>query len=129
MANVYFSKELNKIIDNIDFSKLGNNVAIKLHFGEMGCVTYLSPKLVKKVYDKVISLGKKATLIECNVLYKGSRTNKKDHIATAIAHGFDFSLIDILDGDLGKDEIEVSLNSGILKSVKLSVVMLLKIKQ
>jgi hypothetical protein len=118
MSDVYFSKDIDKIIDNMDFSKLGNNVAIKIHFGEMGCVTYLSPLLVKKVYNKIISLNKKATLIECNVLYKGSRTNKADHIKTAIAHGFDFAPIDILDGELGEEELIVPID-GIVNNAKL----------
>ncbi|MEM0465635.1 MAG: DUF362 domain-containing protein [Candidatus Pacearchaeota archaeon] len=119
MSKVYFSKDLDKILEKIDFSKLGKNVAIKLHFGEQGCVTYLSPIFVKKVYDKITSLGKKATLVECNVLYRGSRTNKKDHIKTAISHGFDFAPIDILDGDFGKDEIEVSVLNGFIDKASL----------
>lgn len=48
MSKVYFSESLDKILDLIDFSKLGRNVAIKVHFGEKGCTTYLNPKLVKK---------------------------------------------------------------------------------
>jgi len=119
MAKVYFSKDIDKILDSIDYSKLGKNVAIKVHFGEMGCVTYISPKLVKKVYDNIISLGKKATLVECNVLYRGSRTNRTDHIKTAISHGFDFAPIDILDGENGEDEIELAIDNGTVKKVKL----------
>jgi len=118
MSEVYFSKDLQKIIDNIDYSKLGNNVAIKVHFGEMGCVTYIPASLIKPVYDKIISFGKKATLVECNVLYKGSRTNKTDHIKTALAHGFDFAPIDILDGEFGQEEIIVPID-GLVKQAKL----------
>jgi len=118
MAKVYFSKDLDKILDNIDFSKLGKNIAIKVHFGEAGCTTYLDPVLVKKVYDKVVSLGKKATLVECNVLYRGSRTNATEHTKTALSHGFDFAPIDILDGELGNEEIEVPVE-GIIKTAKL----------
>lgn len=119
MSKVYFSKDIDRILDQIDFSKLGKNIAIKVHFGEKGCITYLSPKLVKKVYDKVISFGRKATLVECNVLYKGSRTNSTDHIKTAISHGFDFAPIDILDGELGNEETSVKIDSRGEKSVKL----------
>jgi uncharacterized Fe-S center protein len=86
---------------------LGDKVAIKVHFGERGCDTYLDPKLVKKIYQKVESLDKKATLIECNVLYKGSRTNRTDHLKTAKNHGFIDMDIDILDGERGEDFIEI----------------------
>lgn len=119
MSKVYFSEDLNKILDVIDFSKLGNNVAIKVHFGEKGCTTYINPEIVKKVYEKIISLGKKATLVDCNVLYKGSRTNRKDHIKTAKDHGFGFAPIDILDGEMGEDFIEVPIKNSLVKSAKI----------
>ncbi|MFA5856496.1 MAG: DUF362 domain-containing protein [Candidatus Pacearchaeota archaeon] len=118
MSEVYFSKEIDKILDNVDWNSLGENVAIKVHFGEKGCTTYLSPEIVKKVYDMVVSLGKKATLVECNVLYKGSRTNSKDHIKTAKENGFTFAPIDILDGELGDEYIEIEVG-GISKKAKI----------
>lgn len=119
MADVYFSKELDKILGKIDYSKLGKNVAIKVHFGERGNETYLSPVFVKRVYDKIISLGKKAALVEGNVLYRGGRTNSTDHIKTAISHGFDFAPIDILDGELGDEFIGVKVGNGLVKTAKL----------
>ena len=108
MTKVYFSKDIDKILDNIDYSQLGKKVAIKVHFGEKGCKTYINPKLVKKVYDKIISFGKQATLVECNVLYKGSRTNSTDHKKTAKENGFDFAPIDILDGEDGSEYVEIN---------------------
>jgi uncharacterized protein len=112
MEKVLLSKEIENILDNMDFSVLGKNVAIKVHFGERGCETYVNPKIVKKVYDKIVSLGKKATLVECNVLYRGSRTTKKDHLQTAKEHGFDFAQIDILDGEKGEEFIEAAYTGG-----------------
>jgi uncharacterized protein len=106
MSKVYFSKDLEKIIEKMDFSKLGKKVAVKVHFGEEGCVTYLNPNLVRKVYEKITGLGKETSLIECNVLYKGSRTNKADHLKTAKDHGFDMP-IDILDGEFGSEFTEI----------------------
>jgi hypothetical protein len=123
-SKVYFAKKetdnkaIDKIIENIDFSKLGNNIGIKLHFGEKGCNTYLNPEIAKAIYDKIISLGKKASLIECNVLYRGSRTNSKEHIKTAKQHGFDFGNIDILDGENGQKSVEVDVG-GIAQKAKL----------
>lgn len=108
MTKVYFSNDIEKILKNIDYSKLGKKVAIKVHFGERGCETYISPKIVKKVYDKIISLRKEASLVECNVLYRGSRTNSTEHIATAKEHGFSFAPIDILDGEDGSEFIEIN---------------------
>ena len=124
-AKVFFSQELKGILENVDFSKLGQKVAIKVHFGEEGCETYMRPKLVKKVYDKIASLDKKPTLVECNVLYKGSRTNSTDHIATARRHGFVDMDIDILDGELGDELVEVAdckIGQGIEKYDSLVVI-------
>ncbi len=106
MSKVYFSKNIARIVDQIDLSALGNKVAIKVHFGEQGCTTFLNSDYARKVYDKITSAGKEANLVECNVLYKGSRTNSTDHIRTARKHGFDMP-IDILDGEYGEEFIEV----------------------
>lgn len=116
MSSVKFSKELDNILDQIDESKLEGKVGIKVHFGERGCQTYIDPKVVKAVYKKVTGLGHKAALIECNVLYKGSRTNKKDHIKTAHDHGFDFAPIDILDGEEGDDTVELDGKGNVEKA-------------
>jgi uncharacterized Fe-S center protein len=102
-SDVYFIKDkfdekipeiLKKLCPN--FSKVG----IKVHFGEEGNVTYLPPKYVKIVSDCFNS-----TLIETNVLYKGKRTETKDHLETAKNHGFDFAPIKILDQE---EEIEIN---------------------
>lgn len=108
MSKVYLAKEIEKILAAADFEKLGERVAIKVHFGERGCVTYIDPALVRKVYDKVESLGKKAVLVECNVLYKGSRTNRTDHLAIAKEHGFGEMEMDILDGEDGSEFVEIN---------------------
>lgn len=113
------SKDIDGILDEIDFSKLGDNVAIKVHFGEKGCTTYVDPLLVKKVYDKIVSLGKKAVLVETNVLYKGERTRASSHIALAKEHGFDFAPIDILDGEMGDEFVSVDTGGGLANPVKI----------
>ena len=110
MSKVYFSKNVENVLDLLDDVDLGETVGIKVHFGEKGCTTYMNPKIVRKVYEKVLSLGKKASLVETNVLYKGSRTNSKEHIKTAIEHGFDFAPIDFLDGENGEEFVEVGLS-------------------
>ncbi|MFP4117723.1 MAG: DUF362 domain-containing protein [Candidatus Woesearchaeota archaeon] len=118
MADVQFSQELRQILDRIDMSRLKGKVAIKVHFGERGCKTYMDPSIVKAVYDKV-SEKHEAALVECNVLYKGSRTIASEHIRLAKEHGFDFAPIDILDGEMGDDEIKVPVNDGLVDDAKL----------
>ncbi len=119
MAEVYFAREIEKILDKIDFSKLGRKVAIKVHFGERGCVTYINPEIVKKVYEEVVGSGRDATLVECNVLYRGSRIKTDEHIKTAREHGFDFAPIDILDSERGEEYVEIDLEKGFVSPVKI----------
>ncbi|MBR9706651.1 DUF362 domain-containing protein [Candidatus Pacearchaeota archaeon] len=108
MEDVYFSKKIKSILDNLDLMSLGKNVAIKVHFGEKGCDTHISPEVVKAVYEKVLSCGKTASLVECNTLYKGERTTSTNHIKLAKEHGFGFAPIDILDGEYGQDYVEIN---------------------
>ena len=107
MPKAYFAKSIESILEQIDLDKLGNKVGIKVHFGEKGCNTFLNPELARKVYEKITSAGKEATLVECNVLYKGSRVNSTDHIRTAREHGFTDMPIDILDGENGDEYLEL----------------------
>lgn len=118
MGKVFLSKDIARILDKLDYSKLGERVAIKLHFGEKGCRTYVRPELVRAVYDKIVGLGKKAVLVECNVLYRGSRTNSTEHIKIAREHGFDMP-IDILDGEKGDEFVEVEVKEGLVRKARL----------
>ena len=43
-------------------------VAIKMHFGEMGNISYLRPNYAKAVADVVKELGGKPFLTDCNTL-------------------------------------------------------------
>ncbi|MFH0978217.1 MAG: DUF362 domain-containing protein [Candidatus Woesearchaeota archaeon] len=106
MSEVYFAKNMETIIRKIDYSRLGEKVAIKVHFGEHGCNTYINPELVRQLFEKVKSLGKGVSLVECNVLYKGSRVNSTKHVKTAREHGFGMP-IDILDGEHGNEFVDL----------------------
>ncbi|MFA5303831.1 MAG: DUF362 domain-containing protein [Candidatus Nanoarchaeia archaeon] len=107
MSEVIFSKDFDNLLNNVDFSKLGKRTAIKLHFGERGCTTFLNPSYAKRLYDKIKKPDNVVELIECNALYKGSRSNKTNHLKIAKEHGFDFAPIKILDGELGNEYVNI----------------------
>ena len=107
MAKVFHSDSFDKIIEKMDMSRLGRNVAVKVHFGEKGCTTYLRPELAKQVCDKITASGRKATLVECNVLYVSPRTRADTHKQVALEHGFDFAPIHILDGKKGNNSVDL----------------------
>jgi uncharacterized Fe-S center protein len=101
-------------IDDIDFDK--KYVAIKIHFGEPGNLSFLRPNFAKVVADRIKSLGGKPFLTDCNTLYTGRRNNAPEHLDAAFENGYSpFSTgcqIIIADGLKGTDDIEVPVRGG-----------------
>ncbi len=109
-------------IGDIDFDK--KMVAIKIHFGEPGNLSYLRPNYAKVVADVVKSLGGSPFLTDCNTLYVGRRKNALDHLEAAYENGFSpFSTgchVIIGDGLKGTDDIEVPVEGGeLVKNAKI----------
>lgn len=101
-------------IEQIDFEN--KFVAIKIHFGELGNLSFLRPNYAKAVADVVKELGGKPFLTDCNTLYVGSRKNALEHIDCAYENGFTpFSTgchVIIADGLKGTDETLVPVKNG-----------------
>ena len=116
---VYFSNNIEPLLQKIDEDNLKGKVGLKVHFGEKGNETYLDPEIAKAVYDKISEMGYEVSLVECNVLYRGSRTSRADHIKTAKEHGFDFAPIDILDGEKGERSLNLSVENGVIEEAKI----------
>ena len=91
-------------------------VAIKLHFGELGNVSFLRPNYAKAVADTVKELGGKPFLTDCNTLYPGSRKNALEHLYCAWENGFTplstGCPVIIGDGLKGTDDISVPVEGG-----------------
>lgn len=107
--------------DNIDFQN--KYTAIKMHFGELGNLSFLRPNYAKVVADLVKSQGGKPFLTDCNTLYVGSRKNALDHLDTACENGFSpFSTgchVLIADGLKGTDELLVPVDGDYVKEAKI----------
>ncbi|HDR74187.1 MAG TPA: DUF362 domain-containing protein [Methanoculleus sp.] len=87
--------KLQRLFDAAGFDTLvakGDRTAIKLHFGEKGNTTYLSPVFVRALVDRVRQCGARPFLTDTNTLYTGSRDNAVDHLTTAIEHGFAYAV-------------------------------------
>lgn len=101
-------------IDQIDFEN--KFVAIKLHFGELGNLSFLRPNYARAVADVVKELGGKPFLTDCNTLYVGSRKNALEHIDCAYQNGFTpyatGCQVIIADGLKGTDEVPVPVKNG-----------------
>lgn len=101
-------------IGDIDMD--GKFVAIKMHFGELGNISYLRPNYAKAVVDVVKELGGKPFLTDCNTMYPGSRKNALEHLQCAWENGFTpLSVgcpIIIGDGLKGTDDVTVPVVGG-----------------
>ena len=101
-------------IGEIDLN--GKFAAIKLHFGELGNISYLRPNYARAVVDVVKEFGGKPFLTDCNTLYPGSRKNALEHLECAWENGFTALTagcpILIGDGLKGTDDVEVPVPGG-----------------
>ena len=101
-------------LDTIDMAD--KFVAIKLHFGEAGNMSYLRPNWAKTLADFVRERGGRPFLTDCNTLYVGQRKHALDHISIAYENGFSpFSTgchVIIGDGLKGTDDVAVPLPDG-----------------
>ena len=111
--------KLKKLIKKAGISELdmdGKFVAIKMHFGELGNISYLRPNYAKAVADVVKELGGKPFLTDCNTMYPGSRKNALEHLECAWENGFTPLSVGcpviIGDGLKGTDDIEVPVKGG-----------------
>ena len=101
-------------IGDIDMD--GKFVAIKMHFGEAGNISFLRPNYARAVVDVIKSLGGKPYLTDCNTMYPGSRKNGIEHLYCAWENGFTPITVNcpviIGDGVKGTDDIAVPVNGG-----------------
>ena len=122
-SKVYFYENLsnqkaglNKFFKMIaDECDSDEKIGLKVHFGERDNDTHIDPNLLKEV----TKYFKEPIFVECNVLYRGNRIRKDEHIQQAIAHGFDFIEIDILDGEMGEEYIEIEIDTKNTKKAKI----------
>lgn len=94
----------------------GKFVAIKMHFGELGNISYLRPNYAKALVDVVKELGGKPFLTDCNTMYPGSRKNALEHLECAWENGFTPLSVGcpilIGDGLKGTDDVGVPVAGG-----------------
>ena len=108
-------------IDAIDMES--KFVAIKLHFGEPGNLSFLRPNFAKTVADLVKEKGGLPFLTDCNTLYVGRRKHALEHMTAAQENGYSplstGCQIIIGDGLKGMDDIEVPVNGRYVKEAKI----------
>jgi uncharacterized Fe-S center protein len=115
--NENISSKIRSLFDRAGFGSLiapGDLTAVKLHFGERGNDSFISPVFVRQVVEKVREAGGRPFLTDTNTLYTGTRHNAVEHLATAVAHGFDFAVtgapVIIADGLAGNNARDVPVH-------------------
>ena len=118
-VGVSLTEKLQRLIKKAGITDIdmdGKFVAIKMHFGELGNLSYLRPNYAKAVADVVKECGGKPFLTDCNTLYPGSRKNALEHLDCANINGFSTITtgcqIIIGDGLRGTDDITVPVRNG-----------------
>jgi len=105
----------------LDFIRPNSKVAVKMHFGEEGNTGFVLPKYARVVCDGIAGRHSTGILADTNTLYRGRRTNSRDHLALAHEHGFTKALTGadiVIPDDTQKENIvEIPIN---LTSVKIA---------
>ena len=109
--------KLKKLIKKAGIGQIdmeGKFAAIKLHFGELGNVSYLRPNYARALADVIKELGGKPFLTDCNTMYPGKRKNALEHLECAWENGFTPLTVGcpilIGDGLKGTDDIAVPVS-------------------
>jgi uncharacterized Fe-S center protein len=101
-------------IERINFKQ--KYVAIKIHFGEPGNLSFLRPNFAKTVADRIKALGGMPFLTDSNTLYVGRRNNALVHLDAAFENGytpFSTGVQNVIaDGLKGTDDVEVPVPGG-----------------
>ncbi|MDP2928079.1 MAG: DUF362 domain-containing protein [Candidatus Omnitrophota bacterium] len=121
------NQKLKRLIDEskvLDFIHKNDKVALKLHFGEEGNTGFVRPQHVRVVSDAAIGRGGDVFLTDNNTLYRGRRSNSKDHLKLAYEHGFtkEVTNADVIipDDTQEKNVACVEINQKFIKSAKVA---------
>ena len=111
---------------DIDFKN--KFVAIKIHFGEMGNVSYLRHFYARIVSDFIKSRGGKPFLTDCNTLYVGKRKDAIEHMETAYLNGYNplgtGCHVIIGDGLKGLNETLVTIDGDYVKEARIGAAIM-----
>ena len=111
--------KLRKLMETAGIGEIemdGKFVAIKMHFGELGNLSFLRPNYARAVADLVKDMGGKPYLTDCNTMYPGFRKNALEHLECAWQNGFTPLTVGcpilIGDGLKGTDDVAVPVQGG-----------------
>ncbi|GAB6162796.1 DUF362 domain-containing protein [Desulfothermus naphthae] len=110
-----YEKKIKKLLSTAGFlEKIESKdlVAIKMHFGEKGTTSFISPIWVQPIVKILKKSGAKCFLTDTNTLYVGDRGEAVSHVLRATKHGFDPAIVGapVIIADGLKSTNEIVLN-------------------
>lgn len=89
-------------IEDIEIPKtITGKVVIKLHMGEAGNTTHVTPEDVRVIFEKIKANGGEPFLFDTTTLYQHKRYTREDYLQVAKDHGFgDFPVVIGSDDDV-----------------------------
>jgi uncharacterized Fe-S center protein len=116
-------RRLLKVSDALGFIRKGEKAVLKMHFGEDGNVGFVRPEYVRLVCEAVRKKDAECVLLDTNTLYRGRRTNSRDHLELAREHGFTLDNVGaqvlIPDETQIDNVVEVEINGKFIKKAKI----------
>ena len=98
--------------------------ALKLHVGEPGRDTFVSPTIAAAFVRLMAGTGAKPFLTDTAVLYKSRRDNGVTHAQVAVEHGFGQDVVGApflpVDGLHGADEVEIEVDGKHFREVAIA---------
>lgn len=126
-SNLNLLQKLDILLEKIELNSLVKKnefVAIKLHFGEYGNLSFVRPQYLKIIVDKLKLTGARVFLTDANTLYVGHRSNAVDHLLNAYLNGFTMDVVGapiiIADGLKGGDYVPVKVDGNYIKQAKIA---------
>ena len=108
-------------IDRIDFEN--KFVAVKIHFGEPGNLSYIRPNYAARLVQFLQKKNAKVFLTDAGTLYLGRRSNAVDHLQSAGENGFNPIAVPcpviIADGLKAIDFREIAVDGEYCKTAKI----------
>lgn len=100
----------------------GDNVGIKLHWGERGNKGFLPPDYAKEITGWLCSKGAKPFIFDTTVLYSGARRTAEESLNTAASHGYSPEFLEcpviIADGKDGRNVVSLPAGYQHFKTVQ-----------
>jgi len=119
--------ELKRLLGKLETPfRRGDRVGIKLHWGEKGNKSFLSPAYAREIVLWLQEAGARPFLFDTTVLYTGGRRKAEDSLRTAAEHGYTEAFLGcpviIADGMDGRSVVDLQTGTLHFPSVQVAAI-------